>query len=193
MAQVAGRTLLRSLTAVNCLRCLEPTNILYQCENASCHIERREKSVQPSSPVYHSSLLSHNSTAADRHQHAAPPIHVVSVAKQCPVMDGWAFGLQQRAATVTIIHTLEDWRVIELCPVMEFLHLCIWKLKFTFAYRKWCLIHRQRARMVPTVLSPFHTYTISSAFLTPALMKTKGINQFFSSDWHLCFFSPLLL
>lgn len=190
MAQVAGRTLLCSLTAVNCLRCLELTNILYQCENASCHIERREKSVQPSSPVYHSSLLSHNSTAADRHQHADPLSMLFQWQNS---VRWWMFELLDCSSVQPQWPLSTHLKTGELLNSAQWWNFCIWKLKFTFAYRKWCLIHRQRARMVPTVLSPFHTYTISSAFLTPALMKTKGINQFFSSDWHLCFFFPLLL
>lgn len=44
-----------------------------------------------------------------------------------------AFGLLWCVAAVTIIHTLEDWRVIELWPLMEFRQLWICELTFTFA------------------------------------------------------------
>lgn len=105
-------------------------------------------------------IITYNSTEPSLYQHAIPYPCCFS-GKHCPVMDSWAFELQQCAVTVTIIQTLEDWRVIELCPVMEFLHLCIWKLKFTFAYCKWCLIYLQHVRMVSTVLSFSNTFTIS--------------------------------
>lgn len=55
----------------------------------------------------------------------------------------WGFELLCCAVTVTIIQTLEDWRVIELWPLMEFLYLSIWKLKLTFAYFKWPLMRLQ--------------------------------------------------
>lgn len=146
MAQVAGRTPLCSLTAVNCTPCLELTNKLYQCENASCHARWREKAFCRS-PSRLSLIFHDNSAAADQHRHTQHPHPTLPTSpccfsgKQCPMMDGWAFGLRRRSVTVTIIHTLEDWRVIELCPVMEFLHLRIWKLKFAFAYCKWCSIY----------------------------------------------------
>lgn len=148
MAQVAAGTPLRSLTAVNGAPCLELTNKLYQCEKASCRAHWRDKVLRRSASRL-SLIFPYNSTAADRHQRTqqSPPPPTLptspccSTGKRRPMMDGWAFGLQRRTVTVTIIHTLEDWRVIELCPVMEFLHLRIWKLKFAFAYCKWCSIY----------------------------------------------------
>lgn len=85
MAQVAGRTLLCSLAAVNGAPCLRLTNKLYQCEKASCHTHWREK-VFCCSPSRLSLIFLYNSTAADRHRRAQqppqpfPPAHVVSVA-----------------------------------------------------------------------------------------------------------------
>ena len=101
-------------------------------------------SMYPSSPVHHSSSLTIAHSPAGINTHS--PIHVDLEAN---IVQWWiveVFELQWCAVTVTIIQTLEDWRVIELWPVMEFLHLCIWELKFTFAYCKWSLIYRQHVR-----------------------------------------------
>lgn len=116
-------------------------------------------SMYPSSPVHHSSSLTIAQSPTSNNTHS--PIHVVLVAN---IVQWWiveVFELQWCAVTVTIIQTLEDWRVIELWPVMEFLHLCIWKLKFTFAYCKWSLIYLQHVRTVSAVLSLSNTFTVS--------------------------------
>lgn len=94
-------------------------------------------SMYPSSPVYHSSLLTiaRGPTGIGTH----PLVRVVLVAN---IVQWWmveVFELRRCAVTVTIIQTLEDWRVIELWPVMEFLQLCVCKLKFAFAYCKWLM------------------------------------------------------
>lgn len=86
-----------------------------------------------------------------------------------------AFGLLWYAVAVTIIHTLKDWRGIELWLLMEFLQLWICELKFTFAYRKRCSMYPQHA--VGLSAGP-------NMFLTKGLMETKDIHHcFFCSYW----------
>lgn len=92
----------------------------------STSVKKRVATWNPVNSMYPSSLVHHSSslTIAQRpaSEHAVPYACCFS-GKHCPMMDSWGFELQHCAVTVTIIHTLEDWRVIELWPLMKSLHL----------------------------------------------------------------------
>lgn len=142
----------------------------------------------PSSPVYHSSSLTIAQGPTGINTHSLYPCCFSS--KHCPVMDSWGFELQRCAVTVTIIQTLEDWRVIELWPVMEFLQLFIRELTFTFAYCKWSLMYLQHVSSVSGTLPLLDAFVASEAFPSHALIKTKDFYRltftFFSR--FSCFF-----
>lgn len=99
-------------------------------------------------------------------------------------MDGRGFGLLLRAVAVTIIHTLQDWRVIELWTLMEFLRLRARKLEFHICMLKKVLDASAAYGLIGVLIKYLYTT------ITLHLIQTKGWNQFlFLIDIYGGFFS----